>query len=246
MISPLSVTPVGEIKLKDTVGSRSTVPPLSVGEVVDATVTGKQGGKMTITVKGMSLEASSNIPLAEGQVIHVRISQLSPKILMTPVKVGDTVDGAQQIINNINNFKRDPALLKGMIAAGKDLLSPASIERYRDLMPKTDFAAIKERLDSLIFSKDTFRDYAGRLGLLHEKTIASGQGGERQSQGHADETAGRYPAGRIGKRRRRECLERVGRICRHNGSENRNLPGRQFDEPGKRRPLVSASVSYVW
>ena len=176
MITPLSAIPAGEIRLKGQTGSRSAVPPLAVGEVVDAVVAGKQDGKMTITVKGMPLEASSNIPLEEGQVIRVRISQLSPKIVMTPVRGGDVADGASQLVNNIKNFRSDPALFKGMIATGKELLSQKNIDRYRDLMPRTDFAAIKERMDSLIFSKDTFQGYAERLGLLHEKSVASGQG----------------------------------------------------------------------
>lgn len=176
MITPISVTPVGEIKLKDAPGSRTALPPLSVGEVIEATVTGKQGGKVTLQVKGMSLEASSNIPLEAGQTISVRISQLSPKILMTPLKGGDAADASQPIMEHIKNFRMNPALFKGVVATGKDLLSSASIENYKDLMPNTNFEAIKERFDSLLFSKDTFRNYGDRLGLLHEHAIATGKG----------------------------------------------------------------------
>jgi hypothetical protein len=176
MITPLSVLFTGELKVKDAIGSRSAVPPLSVGEVVEATVVGKQGGKMTIMVKGSPMEASSTVPLEAGQTIPVRISQLSPKILMVPVKGGDVADGAQEIVEYVKNFRRDPAILKGIVAAGKDLLSPVNIERYQILMPETDFAAIRERFESLLFSKDTFRNYADKLGLLHEHAIASGNG----------------------------------------------------------------------
>ncbi len=176
MISALSALIAGEIKLKDKVAPGAVTPPLSVGEVVEATVSGKQGGKLTIMVKGMPLEATSSVPLGEGQKITVRISQLFPRIVMIPMNAGEAPEGAQPLLAHIRNFKQDPAMLKNIFSMGKDILTPANIAKYQEMMPATNFGAIRERLDSLLFAKDTLGEYAGKLGLMHEHAIASGRG----------------------------------------------------------------------
>ncbi|MDD5167393.1 MAG: flagellar hook-length control protein FliK [Syntrophales bacterium] len=177
MISVLTALIGGEIKFRDTAVSTPASAPLSVGEVVDATVTGKQNGKFIINVKGTSLIASSNLPLDEGQKIAVRISQLQPKIVMVPLNCAlEVTDGEKQLLDHLMQFKQDPAMLEVIFNAGKEILSPSQIKKYQQLMPESDFHAISERFESLLVSKDTLGEYADKLGLLHEHAIAQGKG----------------------------------------------------------------------
>jgi hypothetical protein len=114
--------------------------------------------------------------LGEGQKITVRISQLFPKILMTPMKTDEVSEVPQRLLEHIKSFKQYPAILKAVFEMEKDILSISNINKYQDLMPDTDFRAIKDRFESLFFSKDTLGKYAERLGLHHEHAIASGRG----------------------------------------------------------------------
>jgi hypothetical protein len=176
MIAALSTLIAGEMKLHDREGTRPVAPPLSIGEVVDATIKEKQGGKYVIMVKGISMEASSNVPLGEGQKISLRISQLYPKILMIPVTGEESPAVARQVLEHVKIFKQDPAMLGSIFQRGKDIFSREKMAQYKELMPATDFQAIKDHLEGLIFSKDDLGGYARRLGLCHEHVLASGTG----------------------------------------------------------------------
>ena len=176
MIAAFSSLIAGEIKLKDRETLRTIPPSLSVGEIIEATVKGKQGDKYIINVKGMTMEASSGIPLSTGQKITVQIRQLHPQILMLAVKGEEVSSGAGQFLEHVRNFKQDQSLLKQIFQKGKDIFSQDNMARYRELMPTTDFQAMKDRLESLIFAKDTLTEYAGKLGLLHEHALYSGAG----------------------------------------------------------------------
>lgn len=176
MISALTVLPAGNIRQQRQTVS-APMPPLAIGEVVEATVVAKQDGKFRIAVKGVYMEASSELPLAEGQKITVQVGRLHPQILLVPVN-GEERDLQPRINDLVRNFKQEPNVLENTFASGRDMLSPARIDRCRNLMPGTDLLAIRERLLSLLFSRETLEDYAGRLGLLHERAIAEGKGGD--------------------------------------------------------------------
>ncbi|MDQ5985834.1 MAG: hypothetical protein CSYNP_01551 [Syntrophus sp. SKADARSKE-3] len=176
MITPISALITGDIKRLDKIQDRTVMPPLAVGEVVDATVMGKQNGKTLISVKGMTLEASSTNPLTEGQKITVRISQVSPKIIMVPLGIMDGAEGSLPLTEHIKAFKQDPAMLLSIFKAAKDVLSSQNVKSYQSLMPDSNVVQIKEHLESLLFSKDTLGNYADKLGLLHEHAIAAGNG----------------------------------------------------------------------
>ena len=178
MISVLSALIGGDLRLRDAKAlSSDAALPLSIGEVVDATVVGKEGSKLLIDVKGMTLAASSNLPLAEGQTVSLRISQLQPSILLVALNgTGEALEGGGMQLEHLIRFKQDPGMLTGIFTASKDVLSPAKIASYRQLLPGTDVSAISERLDSLLFSKESLDGLADKLGLLHEYNIASGKG----------------------------------------------------------------------
>jgi len=140
-------------------------------------VTGKEDGKFRITVKGITMDASSGLPLAEGQRIAVRIGRLHPQILMIPV-IGDDRDQSPRLIELVRHFKQELSTLKNLFASIQEKLSPAIIDGCRNLMPGKNLQAIRDRFLSLLFSRDSLGECAGRLGLLHERSIAQGRGGD--------------------------------------------------------------------
>jgi len=176
MINALPTLMAGEIKLNGKTDAAPMTPPLSVGEVLEATVTGRQGGKFTILVKGFPMEASSDVPLAEGQKLAVRINQLYPKILMGPVKCAGMTEDSGPILERIRLFRQNPDLFLHTFQVGKEMFSSSNIEKFQALLPETDFPAMKDRFESLVFSGDALEDHAGKLGLLHEHAILSGRG----------------------------------------------------------------------
>ncbi|MDD5722911.1 MAG: hypothetical protein PHY29_04135, partial [Syntrophales bacterium] len=70
----------------------NSLPPLSVGEVVQATVVGKGVGRgVVIDVKGVRALAESDLPLKGGTKGFVRVEQLRPRVILRILQsVGET------------------------------------------------------------------------------------------------------------------------------------------------------------
>ncbi|MCK9362272.1 MAG: hypothetical protein M0P74_01525 [Syntrophales bacterium] len=151
----------------------SSALPLSLGETVEAVVDAKTGtSRFLLTIKNGSLSANSELPLAKGERLTVRVEQLQPQVVLSIVQRGDQ---SSSIISGYAAYSSaNPEALRDIFALGRELFSEGSLLNALSDSAKKIIGKIANILDSLMLSpapgKDQFslKNYLTNLGMFLE------------------------------------------------------------------------------
>jgi hypothetical protein len=153
-----------------------SLPPLSVGEVVEAEIMeGTRHGKTLILLKNSAIRVHSETPLVEGKKIAVRVTRLHPGVILRIVQGG--VPERAGLIDHLRLFRSNPKALSDLLAEGATRFSPEKLGVLASHLGKEDVENMQNIFKSLIFSKDSlkapdfFRNYVHTLGYLMEQKL---------------------------------------------------------------------------
>ena len=151
-----------------------SLPPLSVGEVVEAEIVkSARYGKALILLKNSPVIAYSGLPLSKGEKIAVRVAQLHPGVVLRIVQ--NEISQKSMLMDYLRFYRSNPKALFDVSIEGIDRFNPEKLEELVGPMEKKDVRNIQNILKSLIFSKESLKnplflkDYVHKLGYLMEK-----------------------------------------------------------------------------
>ncbi|MEA3415464.1 MAG: hypothetical protein U9R02_04795 [Thermodesulfobacteriota bacterium] len=154
------------------------LPPLSVGEVVEAEVMEtSRCGKTLISLKNSRLTADSELLLKKGEKIAVRVTQLHPGVILRIVQNERSQNS--RLMDYLRFYRSNPKALFEFLIKGIDRFSPENLGELAAHLGKEDIENIRTILKSLIFSRENFKnplfikDYVSKFGYLMEKENAS-------------------------------------------------------------------------
>lgn len=155
-----------------------SLPPLSVGEVVEAEVMEtSRYGKALISLKNNRVMADSELLLKKGEKIAVRVTQLHPGVILRIVQ--NEISQNFRLMDYLRFYHSNPNALFEFLIKGIERFSPENLEELAAHLGKEDIKNIRNLLKSLIFSSESFKnplffkDYVFNLGYLMEKKNAS-------------------------------------------------------------------------
>lgn len=147
--------------------------PLSLGEMVEAVVGARTGeSRFELTIKNGSLSAFSELPLARGDRLTVKVEQLQPQVILSIVQ--NEEPAAALLTRFAASSRANPEALKDIFLLGRDILSQASLLETLPETAKQIIAKIVNIFESLTFSfassKEQFsiKNYLANLGLFLE------------------------------------------------------------------------------
>jgi len=176
IFNPISSDLISQIKSPITDSKkRFFLPPLSVGEVVEADVLRNFGGrKLLILVKMAKILADSEIPFKRGEKITVKVEQLYPKVVLRFMQNGGKTENSR-IADYMKFYRSDPkALYDLFVEIGKEF-NQESLGDLVSLLGKQNVENIENILEALMISKETLdnklflKDYIYKFGYLMEK-----------------------------------------------------------------------------
>ena len=154
------------------------LPPLSVGEVVEAEIMEtSRYGKALILLKNSRVMADSGLPLKKGEKIAVRVTQLHPGVILRIVR--NEISQNSKLMDYLRFYRSNPKALFEFLIEGIDRFSPENLGKLAARLENEDVRNIQNVLKSLIFSRESlknplfFRDYACKFGYLMEEKNAS-------------------------------------------------------------------------
>ncbi len=147
-----------------------SLPPLSVGEVVQATVVGKGGGKgVFLDVKGARILAESALFLKGGTKGLVRVEQLRPRVILRILQSGGEIP-PRPLSSDSKDF------LNIFMNGGREL-GQEGLGEVVSYLGKQDLEDIRSMIRSLVFSEQStqnplfLKEYVHRIGYLLEGTL---------------------------------------------------------------------------
>lgn len=153
-----------------------SLPPLSVGEVVDAEVMeDSRAGKAVILLKGSTIIADTELPLTKGERVAVRVARLHPGVVLRTVHGGILEEAG--VIDYLRAYRSNPKALSTLLMEGVDRFSPEKLGDLAAHLGKEDAKDIQNIFKSLIYSRESlknplfFKEYVHRLGYLMEHTL---------------------------------------------------------------------------
>lgn len=154
------------------------LPPLSVGEVVEAEIMEtSRCGKALILLKNSRVMVDSGLLLKKGEKIAVRVTQLHPGVILHIVR--NELSQNSRLMDYFRFYRSNPKALFEFLIEGIDRFSPENLGELAERLEKEDVRNIQNILKSLIFSKKSlkhplfFRDYVSKFSYLMEKKNAS-------------------------------------------------------------------------
>jgi hypothetical protein len=154
------------------------LPPLSVGEVVEAEVMETfRYGKTLILLKNSRVMADSELLLKKGEKIAVRVTQLHPGVILRIVQ--NEISQNSRLMDYLRFYRSNPKALFEFLIKGIDRFSPENLGELAAHLGKEDIKNIRNVLKSLIFSRESLKnplflkDYVSKFGYLMEKKNAS-------------------------------------------------------------------------
>ncbi|MBN2539060.1 MAG: hypothetical protein JXB09_03320, partial [Deltaproteobacteria bacterium] len=148
----------------------NALPPLSVGEVVQATVVEKVGGKgVLIDVKGARILAESELSLKGGTKGFVRVEQLLPRVILRILQSGGEIP-PRPLSSDSKDFLN--IFMNGSRELGREGLG--ELVSY---LGKQDLEDIRGMIRSLVFSEQSthnplfLKEYVHKIGYLLEGTL---------------------------------------------------------------------------
>jgi len=160
------------------------LPPLSVGEVVEAKILETpRYGKALILLKNHSVMANSELVLRKGETVAVRVTQLHPKVILHIVQ--NKMSQNFRLMDYLNFYRSNPKALFEFFIEGIDRFSLKNLGELATHLGKKDIKNIQSVLKSLTFSSETLqkplflREYAHKFGFLMGKGL--GETSKRKS-----------------------------------------------------------------
>jgi hypothetical protein len=153
-----------------------SLPPLSVGEIVEAEIVERQGERtFLISFKNRSVSADSKIPLRVGEKRSVRVEQLSPRVLLRVLQNEKSEN--VKFADFVKYIRTNPTALLNLFVEGNGRFSPENLGELATLMGKEDIETLQKLIQSMTLSKGSltdgfFKDYIDNLGYLMEKKLA--------------------------------------------------------------------------
>jgi len=100
-----------------------SLPPLSVGEVVEAEIMkSARYGKALILLKNSLVMAYSGLPLRKGEKIAVRVAQLHPGVVLRIVR--NEISQKSGLMDYLRFYRSNPKALFELFTEGIDRFSP--------------------------------------------------------------------------------------------------------------------------
>jgi hypothetical protein len=150
--------------------------PLSVGEVIEVQVLEKSGpSRFILDAKKLTLLAESDLPLAAGEKLTVKVQQLSPAIilrLLTPEQPSPLLTREHALA-----YLAKSEALGELFTVGRDVLDQKSLLALLPDKAKGQIRNILKIMDASVFSEKTLKnpmfvkDYISNLGLLLESSL---------------------------------------------------------------------------
>lgn len=154
------------------------LPPLSVGEVVEAEVMETtRSWKTLILLKNSRVMADSGLLLKKGEKIAVRVMQLHPGVILRIVR--NEISQNSRLMDYLRFYRSNPKALVELFIEGTGRFSPENLGELAAHLGKEDVSNIRNILKSLIFSRESLKnplfikDYISKFGYLMEKKNAS-------------------------------------------------------------------------
>ena len=170
----------------------ASLPPLSVGEVVEAEIMeGSRHGKALILLKGSSVAVDSHVPLMKGERVTVRVAQIDPGVILRIVQGG--IMEKAGLLDHLRLFRAHPDSLANFLLEGSSRFNPDRLGELAPHMGRKDVTTLHHLFRSLLFSGESLknplflRDYVNTLGYLMEHTLGeTGKGKSSRAQYRAD------------------------------------------------------------
>ena len=154
------------------------LPPLSVGEVVEAEIIEtSRHGKALILLKNSRVMVDSGPLLKKGEKIAVRVMQLHPGVILHIVR--NEVLQNSRLMDCFRFYRSNPKAFFEFLIEGIHRFSPENLGELAERLEKEDVKNIQNVLKSLMFSKKSlkhplfFRDYVSKFSCLTEKKNVS-------------------------------------------------------------------------
>ncbi len=152
------------------------LPPLSVGEVVDAKILeNSRYGKNLILLKNYRVMANSELVLRKGEKIAVRVEQLHPKVILHIVQ--NKISQNSRVVDCLRFYRSNPKALLEFVTEGIDRFSLKNLGELATYLGEKDVKNIQSILKSLIFSRESLknplflRDFVHKFGYLMENGL---------------------------------------------------------------------------
>lgn len=150
-------------------------PGISIGEVLEAGVIEKiDDQKMLITLKGVSMQADSEVHLNAGDKIQVKVETLHPQLVLRVMESG--YSEASNLADYLRWHRSNPEALSHMMTEAMRQFNSANLGKLLRYLPGADFQKIFTVLKSLFYSTETkdsnfLKDYLGKLGITTESQL---------------------------------------------------------------------------
>ncbi|MBN2397410.1 MAG: hypothetical protein JXI32_03440 [Deltaproteobacteria bacterium] len=143
---------------------------------MEATVVeGSRLGKALISLKNSTIVADSKVPLAKGETIAVRVTQLHPGVVLR-VLHGGMAERAG-LSDHLGLYRARPEALSDLLVEGTARFSAEQLGELAAHLGKKEVELLQDLFRSLIFSRESlknplfFREYVHTLGYLMEHTL---------------------------------------------------------------------------
>jgi len=153
-----------------------SLPPLSVGEIVEAEILERQGVRtFLISFKNRSISADSEIPLQVGEKRSVRVEQLSPRVILRVLQ--NEKSESLKFADFVKYISANPKALLDIFVEGSGRFNLENLGELVTLLGKEDIETIQKLIQSMTMSKGNlndsfFKDYIYNLGYLMERELA--------------------------------------------------------------------------
>ncbi len=175
-ILPSSITPHKLNSLLQIQKKAEFLPPLSIGEVVEAKIMEKShSGKALILLKNHKVMADSELVLRKGEKVAVRVAQLHPRVILQIIQ--NKISQNSRMMDSLRFYRSNPKALFEFFIEGIDRFNLKNLGELATYLGEKDIKNIQSILKSLIFSKESLknplflRDYVYKLGYLMEKEL---------------------------------------------------------------------------
>ncbi|MGA2331501.1 MAG: hypothetical protein ABSG75_07060 [Syntrophales bacterium] len=151
------------------------LPGISIGEILEAGVIEKiDDQKMLITLKGISMQADSEVRLNAGDRIQVKVETLQPQLVLRIMEGGYSEESG--LSDYLKWHRSNPEALSNMMTEAVRQFNSADLGKLLRYLPRADFQKIVGLLKLLLFSTETkgtnfLKDYLGKLGLTMESQL---------------------------------------------------------------------------
>jgi hypothetical protein len=153
-----------------------SLPPLNVGEVVEAEIVERQGERtFLISLKNRSISADSELPLRVGERRSVLVQQLSPRVILRVLQYEKSEN--IKFADFVKHISANPQALLDIFVEGRGRFSQENLGELAALLGKEDIETLQKFFQSMTMSKGSlndgfFKDYIYNLGYLMEKELA--------------------------------------------------------------------------